>query len=190
LSAKEMVIVFLGRIHVKKRLDLLADAFTEVCARRGGAHLVVAGPDEGGHRREVEPRFASVGERVHWTGELDENAKWALLAEANALVMCSATENFGMSVVEALAAGVPVVVTQTCPWEEIEPAGCGFWVPPTAEAIAAALLHLGDDPAMAKEMGRRGRALAERRYAWESIAYAMGEYYRAALRVQQHRRGE
>src|SRR5439155_1126553 len=105
------LIVFLGRVHPIKRLDLLAAAFDRIRVVHPGAHLVIAGPDEGGHRRRVEPRFAQAGASVHWTGELSEPAKWTLLADAGVLVMCSQSESFGRSVAEALAAGVPVGVT-------------------------------------------------------------------------------
>jgi glycosyltransferase involved in cell wall biosynthesis len=179
VAAEAPLIVFLGRIHPTKRLDLLAGAFDRVRAARPGARLVIAGPDEDGHRRQIEPRFGRAAETVHWTGELDEAERWALLADADALVLCSESESFGMSVVEALAAGVPVVVTQTCPWQDVETARCGFWVPQSAEAIASALLRLMADPAAARAMGERGRVLARTRYSWDSIARAMADRYEA-----------
>jgi glycosyltransferase involved in cell wall biosynthesis len=181
LEADVPLIAFLGRIHPTKRLDLLAAAFDRVRAGYPGACLVIAGPDEGGHRRRVEPCFREAGETVHWVGEMQETEKWTLLADADALVMCSESESFGISVAEALAAGVPVVVTRTCPWPEVQTAGCGFWVPQNAEAIASALLQLLRDPTAARSMGERGRALARGKYSWESIASAMADSYRMAL---------
>ena len=175
------LVVYLGRLHVKKRLDLLAAAFERVRAVHADASLVIAGPDEGAYRRRVEPCFASAGESVRWTGELDNTEKWSLLADATALVMCSDSENFGNSVLEALAAGVPAVVTQTCPWEAVEREGCGFWVPQNADAIARALLDLLRDPVAARAMGERGRTLARDRYSWNAVARVMLDHYRAAL---------
>src|ERR1700739_4407588 len=95
--------------------------------------------------------------------------------------MCSDSENFGNSVLEALAAGVPAVVTQTCPWPDLARAGCGFWVPQRADAIAHALLDLLRDRVAARAMGDRGRALARERYSWNSMARRMIDYYHAAL---------
>lgn len=184
LAADTPLIVFLGRIHPTKRLDLLAAAFDQIQAIHEEAHLVIAGPDEGGYRRQVEPRFARAGEAVHWTGELDEAEKWPLLAAADALVMCSDSESFGTSVVEAMAAGTPVVVTQTCPWEEVEAVGCGFWVPQNAEAIAGALFHLLDDPVTSRVMGERGKSLVRAKYSWDSIARAMADRYKTAVRTR------
>ena len=118
---------------------------------------------------------------MHWTGALDEAGKWSLLADADALVMCSDSESFGMSVVEAMAAGVPVVVTQTCPWGEVETARAGFWVPQDAEAVAEGLREVLGHPAKAREMGARGHALVRSRHAWDAVAEAMAEHYRAAV---------
>jgi glycosyltransferase involved in cell wall biosynthesis len=181
LPTEGPLVVFIGRLHRKKRLDLLAAAFERVRAVHPDAHLVIAGPDEGGYRRRAEPWFAAAGSSVRWTGELDNSEKWALLADATALVMCSDSENFGNSVLEALAAGVPPVVTHTCPWQELPRAGCGFWVPQAVEAIARALLDVLGDPVAARAMGARGRALARERYSWDSMAQRMIAHYEAVV---------
>ena len=65
---------------------------------------------------------------IHRLGELNEPDKWWLLSESAVFALCSDSESFGMSVVEAMAAGMPVVVTHTCPWQEVETVGCGMWV--------------------------------------------------------------
>jgi phosphatidyl-myo-inositol dimannoside synthase len=94
-------------------------------------------------------------------------------------VMCSDSESFGMSVLEAMAAAVPVVVTRTCPWPDVHRHGSGFWVDQRAGAIADALHRVLSDPARAREMGRRGRALAETRYRWDVIAESFAAEYQA-----------
>jgi len=179
--------VFLGRVHPIKRLDLLAAAFDRVRGALPAAHLVIAGPDEDGHRRRLEPCFAGAGPAVHWTGRLDDAARGALLADADALVMCSDSESFGRSALEALAAAVPVVVTRGCPWEHVERVGAGFWVPQSAEAIADGLLRLLRDPALARAMGERGRALARAEFSWDRIARAMADRYEAVARARPRR---
>jgi glycosyltransferase involved in cell wall biosynthesis len=176
------LLLFLGRIHPIKRLDLLAAAFDRVRVALPDARLVIAGPDERGERRRLEPFFAAAARHsVHWIGETGDAEKWALLGAADLLVLCSDSESFGMSALEAMAAGTPVVVTRTCPWPEIETERAGFWVAQEPEAIArAALAILGDDE-RARDMGARGRVLARTRYSWDVAASAMAGHYRRAV---------
>lgn len=181
LEAEAPLIVFLGRIHPIKRLDLLAAAFDRVRAAAPAARLVVAGPDEGGHRKTIEPLFARSSQAVIWTGELAQAEQQALLRDASACVLCSDSENFGMSVLEALSAGVPVVATHTCPWPELETAQCGRWVEQTPAAIAEALIHLLQQATEAQAMGRRGRRLVEKKYGWDTVAGQMADCYASLL---------
>lgn len=180
IAAGDPMIVFLGRLHPIKRLDLLTDAFTLVRERYPSATLILAGPDEGGLAR-LGSRLARLGSAVKIVGTLADDEKWALLREATALVMCSDSENFGTSVVEAMAVGRPVVVTETCPWREVADEGCGFWVPQNTRSIADALSSLIADPAMATSMGTRGARVARERYDWRRIGAAMAACYAGAL---------
>jgi glycosyltransferase involved in cell wall biosynthesis len=125
--------------------------------------LVLAGPDEGGYRREVESLVAELGcaDSVVLTGELDENQKWAALAAAELFVMPSDFENFGNAVVEAMSCGIPVITTTGTPWEELRTAGAGWWVEPRVAELTAALreaLAMPDDQRRA--MGQRAAGLA------------------------------
>ena len=105
LPPSSPIVLFLGRIRPIKRLDLLAGAFGRVRQQHVGAHLVIAGPDEDGHRAQVAPLFTTYGDAVTWTGRVDDTSKRQLLEAATVLVMCSDSESFGMSVAEAMAAG-------------------------------------------------------------------------------------
>ena len=177
IAAGEPLIVFLGRLHPIKRLDLLAAAFGRVRAALPPARLVLAGRDEGGFRRTIEPLFAPFGAAVFWAGELAPADKWALLRDATVLVLCSDSESFGLSVAEALAAGVPAVVTRTCPWPDLDAWGCGSWVEQTPVAIGDALTRILRDPGAAAAMGERGRTVARARFDWTAIAAAMASHY-------------
>lgn len=176
------LVVFLGRIHPIKRLDLLADAFALVLQVCSSAHLIIAGPEEGSYREAVEPKFLRLGRAVHWVGELSEVEKWALLTDAELLVLCSDSESFGMCVAEAMAAGVPVVVTRTCPWQDVETFACGHWVDATPAAIAEGILRVLRDVESADSMGRRGQMLVEMRYSWDAIGRRMAESYASVAR--------
>ena len=176
------LVLFLGRIHPIKRLDLLAGAFGRLLRRHPDAHLVIAGPDEAGHRADVAPLFDDFAPSVTWTGGVDEAGKRELLDAADVLVMCSNSESFGMSAAEAMAAATPVVVTRTCPWADVGTHHAGFWVDQTPEAIAGALDAVLSDRAAAEEMGRRGRALIASGYSWSHAATALiGEYEAIAI---------
>jgi glycosyltransferase involved in cell wall biosynthesis len=163
-------ILFVGRIHAIKRVDLLLDAFALVRAAKPDVQLVIAGPDEQGLRPRLEASHPGLRGAVTWTGAIDASHRGALLADARALVLCSDSESFGLAVVEGMAASRPVVVTRTCGWDEVEARGAGFLVDQRPAAIAAALMRLLDDPAMAAAMGRRGRAWVEQAYAWDPVA--------------------
>lgn len=179
LPATAPLILFLGRIHPIKRLDLLAAAFGRVRQQHPNAHLVIAGPDEEGHRAQIAPLFTPFGGSVTWTGRVDEAAKRQLLDATAVLVMCSNSESFGMSVAEAMAAEKPVVVTRSCPWPDIESHGAGFWVEQSPDAIAAGVTALLSDETSARAMGARGRALVATQYSWAHAASSLIKQYEA-----------
>jgi glycosyltransferase involved in cell wall biosynthesis len=174
------IVAWLGRIHPIKRLDLLAEAFRQV-HEHIPAHLVIAGPDETGQRQSLEGLLRGIASDVHWLGELNDAQKRELLSDANVLVLCSNSESFGMSVLEALAAGTPVVVTRTCPWQEVESAGCGFWVEQEAQAMAKALLDILSDPILAATMGKKAQQLVRSNYSWDVAALKMVKYYSQSI---------
>ena len=178
LPAEAPLVLFLGRIHPIKRLDLVAGAFGLVLQQHADAHLVIAGPDEDGHRAQIAPRFTPFGDAVTWTGRLDDTSKRQLLDAAAVLVMCSNAESFGMSVAEAMAAGKPVVVTRTCPWSDVESHHAGFWVEQTPDAVAAGVNAVLSDRSAARDMGCRGRSLVASQYSWPHAASALINEYK------------
>ena len=171
------VVLFLGRMHRIKRVDLLADAFAAARATHPSMHLVLAGPDEQGLVPDLLRRLAGDVAHVHAIGDIHGADKWALLKDADVMVQCSDSESFGLAVVESLASGVPVIVTRTCPWSEVETRECGLWVEQPAPAIAAAIRTLADDPLRRARMGERAVAFARDRYSWDAIAPQMARLY-------------
>jgi glycosyltransferase involved in cell wall biosynthesis len=180
LDPQARFILYLGRIHPIKRLDLLAHAAGKMRERE--ASIVIAGADDIGLRARLAPMFEASGLRTYWTGAVDGPEKAALLNAARALVLCSDTESFGMSVAEALAAGTPVVTTSTCPWQIAAGKGAGFSVPQTADAIAGALDAILSDDQRAREMGARGRALVLEHYSWSAAADVIAAGYEKIAR--------
>jgi glycosyltransferase involved in cell wall biosynthesis len=171
------VVLFLGRMHRIKRLDLLGAAIADVRATHPSVHLVLAGPDEHGLVPGLRRQLSAHADAVHALDAVSGADKWALLKDADVMVQCSDSESFGLAVVESLAAGVPVIATRTTPWQEVEARGCGFWVEQSAPAIAAAIRTLVDDPARRASMGERAAALAREQYGWDAIAPVMARLY-------------
>lgn len=174
--------VFLSRVHPKKGLPLLIEAWARV--RPAGWELVVAGPDEGGHRAEVEALVhqAGLAADVRFVGPVEGADTWALLRGASLFVLPTHSENFGIAVAEALAAGVPVLTTHGAPWRVLETERCGWWVPVTADALAGALTDATSRPAdVLQAMGRRGEAYAAAHLRWDRAAAEMLAAYRYVL---------
>ncbi len=177
IPADAFIVLFLGRMHRIKRLDLIADAFAIARSAHPSIHLVLAGPDEHGLVPALRRRLSGAAGAVHALGAIHGAEKWALLKDADVMVQSSDSESFGLSVVESLASGVPVVATRTCPWREIETHQCGLWVEQTAPAIAAAIAILVDDPARRTLMGERAARFAREFYSWDTIAPRMASLY-------------
>jgi glycosyltransferase involved in cell wall biosynthesis len=171
------VVLYLGRMHRIKRLDLLADAFSELRQTHPGAHLVLAGHDEHQLLPDLEKRLSAHLSSVRVLDTVSGCDKWSLLRAADVTVLCSDSESFGMTVVESLAAGVPVVATRTCPWQALAEHECGFWVEQTAPAIAAALRDLANQTQRRRSMGLRAAAFARERFGWDAIAPLMRNLY-------------
>ncbi|MEI7465599.1 MAG: glycosyltransferase [Burkholderiales bacterium] len=117
------IVLFLGRLHPKKGGDLLIEAFSQVAARDPSLHLVMAGPDDrSGVRSGLEALALRCGmaDRVTFTGMLTGDTKWAALRAAEVFALPSHQENFGIAVVEALASGLPVLISDKVNiWREI-----------------------------------------------------------------------
>lgn len=128
LEGKQFVL-FLSRIHPKKGCDLLIRAFAAVCSHSPDLRLVMAGPDEAETRVELEALGEELGisDRVVWTGMLNGAAKWGAYRAADVFALTSHSENFGVVIPEALACGLPVLITDRVNiWREIDDAGAGF----------------------------------------------------------------
>jgi len=139
-AAGKRLALFLARIHPKKGCDLLIRAFARVAHADPLLHLVMAGPDECGWRAELERLAAqlAVRSRILWTGPLYGSVKQGALCAADVLALPSHIENFGISVVEAMACGVPVLISnQVNIWREIESDGAGLAAPPNVDGMTA-----------------------------------------------------
>lgn len=169
--------LFMSRLHPKKGLLNLVQAWSQV--RPKGWRLVIAGPDADGHRADVERAVREADlDDVRFVGSVADDEKWEHYLRSDLFVLPTFSENFGIVAAEALAAGVPVITTKGAPWQELETRACGWWTDIGAEPVAHALAEaVRLAPEERREMGRRGRALIEERYAWAHVAEEMGGVY-------------
>jgi glycosyltransferase involved in cell wall biosynthesis len=181
LPKARTVLLFLGRLHPKKGLDLLLPAFARI---EGDSLLVVAGPSEPGYQRGLKAEAARLGiaDRVLFTGMLLGEDKLAAYVDADLFVLPSYQENFGMAVAEALAAGLPVVISdQVNIHAEVAAAGAGGVVPTDTTALAVELARWTGDPERLCRAGAKAREFARARYDWTAIARRwVGHYERLA----------
>jgi glycosyltransferase involved in cell wall biosynthesis len=133
---------------------------------------------------------AGISGSVTLTGMLSGSLKWAALRAASLFVLPSHSEGFSVAVLEALACGVPVVITRQCHFPEVVPAGCGWECDVTAADISAALSQaLGTSAEDLAGMGRRGRELAAGRYSWASVGRATADMLDSVLGEARHAAG-
>ncbi len=161
-------VLFLSRLHYKKGLDYLAEAFAGVARANQDVQLVVAGPD-GGARQDFEQQVRQRGlaNRVHLVGPLYGPEKLAALRDAACFCLPSRQEGFSIAVLEALACGSPVVISENCHFPEVAETGAGKVVPLDAPAVARALQDVLAGGA--RQMGQAGRRLVETSYTWPRI---------------------
>lgn len=173
--------LFLSRVHSKKGLPMLLDAWAEVQPQ--GWDLQIVGPDEGGHRADLEAQALRLGlTGVLFKGAVSDVEKWDLYRAADLFVLPTYSENFGVVVAEALAAGVPVLTTTGAPWRDLVDHSCGWWVEPNTRSIVDALRGAVALPVRTRaEMGLRGRRHVAATYGWDGIAERMTEAYEWVL---------
>ncbi len=175
--------LFLSRIHPKKGLVHLVNAWQKA-GLSGDWELLLVGPDEGGHRGEVEAEIArcDVGSSVHVLDQVSDTEKWQQLVDADLFVLPSFSENFGIVVAEALSAGIPVITTTGTPWQCLTTKRLGWCVEPTVDELAVAIIDACRLPdQQRREMGQRGAEWAGEQFQWTHVGQQMLEFYQWLL---------
>jgi glycosyltransferase involved in cell wall biosynthesis len=179
-SDDDRVVLSLGRIHPKKGLDRLLQAWSKVESGHHEWRLRIVGPGEKGHDKELRGLAARLGlTRVSIEGPVYGDAKFAAYREADFFVLPTLNENFGLTVAEALASGTPAISTRGAPWNGLKTHGCGWWIDHGVEPLAAALANAMTMPRDAlATMGMKGRNWMMRDYSWDRVGRDMLEVYR------------
>jgi len=177
------IILFFGRINFKKGLDILIDAFSKVFRENDGVHLVLAGPDNDGFTDQVKKwaKKKGVEKSMTFTGMLQGEMKLAVLHEATMFVLPSYTENFGISVIEAMACGLPVVISDRVNiWREVRDADAGLVAFCDAELFSQHMLKLLQSYECQETMGNHGKQLIKEKFSWTCVARNFEKIYESS----------
>ena len=176
------IVLFLGRFHQKKGLELLVGAFARVVSQCPEAHLVLAGSGERSYVEEITKMVDDCGlvHRSTVTGRLEDRDKLAALADADIFALPSLGENFGIAVVEAMACGLPVLISDKVGiWQDVAGSEAGIVTQCDSNAIADAIQNLVDDPGLRTKLGRNGKELVQAQFNMDRVAERMESEYRA-----------
>ncbi|WP_420137196.1 glycosyltransferase [Sphingomonas sp.] len=172
--AGRRILLFLSRIHEKKGCDDLIRAFAGVAADYPDVDLVIAGPDQQQRQADLMALASSlgIGARVLWPGPLFGAEKWAAYRAAEAFVLPSHQENFGIVVAEAMACGTPVLITNKVNiWREVAAAGAGIIADDNAPSVQRQLRDwLGRTPEAREQMAAAARRLFDERFRMTEVA--------------------
>jgi glycosyltransferase involved in cell wall biosynthesis len=177
------LVLFLGRIHFKKGLDALCEAWTRVSRDWPDAQLVLAGPDFENTRASIEKLLEErrIRHRVTFTGMLGNELKWSALRAAECFVLPSYSEGLSVSVLEAMGMGLPVIVSEQCNLPEVAGHDCGWVIEPRGPGgnqLESALDEVLRASSQARaKWGANGRRLVSRRYSWRVVGEQMTALY-------------
>jgi len=151
-------LLYLSRIHPKKGVDLLIEAFAKMSNTQSDLQLVIAGPNQVGWQAELEllANKLGVADQITWTGMLSGDVKWGAYHCADAFILPSHQENFGIVVAEALSCGVPVLISNKVNiWREIEADQAGLIADDTLEGTIQLIARWLDTAVEDKEIMKR-----------------------------------
>lgn len=183
LPADKLVILFLGRLHAVKNLAVLIRAFAKVLAKNPNLLLIIAGPDNG--EESLLKQLASdlgILTNVSFPGYISPDNRILILRSADLFVLVSLHENFGNAPVEAMLAGIPVLISENvgiC--KEVLADKSGIVVIPEVEEIAQAISQMISNPDKLREMGQVAAASARSRYGINVVAEKMATAYQDVL---------
>jgi glycosyltransferase involved in cell wall biosynthesis len=176
--AGKRIILFLGRLHPKKGVPLLLQAWARISRRTDDVHLVIAGPDPENMWPALEKLTDLQQSSVTFVGMLTGELKWSALAAASLFVLPSYSEGFSIAVLEALAMGVPAIVSKQCHIPEVAIHDCGWVIEPAVDPLEQALADfLSFSQEEAGLIGKRGRDLVRTRFHASVVGNQMAQLY-------------
>lgn len=179
---KKFILLFLGRLHQKKGLDLLIHAFAILNSE--SFHLVLAGDGDSQYLADIKKLIIDLGldGRVLITGYLNDSDKLSALSSSDLFILPSYGENFGLAVVEAMACGLPVVISdQVGIFRDVQTASAGLVTPCDSNKIATAILKIISLPDSGRSLGLNGMKLVSDKFTLARMSSLMDSAYKDIL---------
>ncbi|BAM02231.1 glycosyltransferase [Phycisphaera mikurensis] len=174
-------LLYLGLIDPRKRIDLLLEAMPTVLAQRPGLRLALVGGDRYGHLPDLQPQIDALGDAVLLPGHVSGETKLQWLHHAEAFALASDGEGLSLSMLEALACGLPCLLSPGCNAPEVEEAGAGETVASTPSAWADALIRWSDRSQRHRDAGRAAQRLFQERFTLRAVSERMTCIYKDVL---------
>lgn len=170
------VILFLGRIHWIKGMDILTAAYAKIAKERDDVHLFIVGNGSTRYTRKVKEWLKDYGlsDKSTFTGMLTGREKLEACYSSDVFVLPSYSENFGMAAVEAMALGIPVILSDKVGiYKQVQCHKAGMVINPDTQSLYQAIRLLLEDSNLRKEIANNGRKLVEEYYDIEKVADKM-----------------
>ncbi|MBN1551180.1 glycosyltransferase [bacterium] len=184
IGDEKTVLLYLSRLHPKKGLDLLIKAYAIACRSNPYLQLVIAGSDGGtGYSETVKQMLRKTGQEnnVILTGELKGKEKLEAFAAADIYTLTSYSEGLPIAVVEAMACGLPVVITKGCYLPEVEEWRAGIIAETDVNSISKAIIRLASSKKLRKETGVKSKLLVNNKFGWKKIAADVLDMYKTVI---------
>lgn len=180
-------ILFLSRLDKQKGISLLIEAFRELAQKYSNLFLVIAGPDNVGYKRDIESQLKNYGllDKTLFTGMLIGDDKLSAYVDAELFVLSSYFENFGMTVIEAMACKTPVVISNRVGiYKEVKEHNAGIVVNLSTDDLHQAIKTILDNPQLGEEITGNGRILVQEKFEISKVADMMIDSYSKILKIE------
>ena len=178
IKSDEKIVLYLGRIHRIKGVDLLIEAFSDLVKKIDDVKLVIVGPDDGFLSiLKVQIEGLKIGDRILFTGPLYGKDKLEAYVDSDLYVLPSVYEIFGITLLEACVCGAPVITIDECGISDTVKK-VGYVVEFDKEQLQNALFEILSDEGLRRRFGEEGKNLVRERFGWDGIVCRLENIYR------------